>query len=57
MEVGGRRVHEGAERHELTVESFDVVRGEYPTKERLLEAQGLLITGSGAYRASFVELR
>jgi hypothetical protein len=31
----------------ITIECYDVIEGSYPTDERVREAQGLLITGSG----------
>lgn len=34
--------------HKLTVEGYDVVQGKYPSEERLKQADGVLITGSGA---------
>ena len=32
---------------ELTVESYDVINGVYPTDERVREADAVLLTGSG----------
>lgn len=31
----------------ITIESYDVVKGEYPSEERIMVANGLVITGSG----------
>lgn len=33
--------------YKLTVESYDVVNGDFPTEDRIKSADGLLITGSG----------
>jgi hypothetical protein len=33
--------------YKLTVESYDVVNGDFPTEDRVKSADGLLITGSG----------
>jgi len=38
----------GSTHHKLTIESYDVVQGCYPSEERVKEADGMLLTGSAA---------
>lgn len=38
---------EGMSGEFITIECYDVIEGNYPTDERVRQAQGLLITGSG----------
>ncbi|SCV69457.1 BQ2448_2477 [Microbotryum intermedium] len=40
---------------ELTVESYDAVQGQYPTQERVKEANGVLITGSASSAYESIE--
>ncbi|GAA5964102.1 hypothetical protein JCM3765_000904 [Sporobolomyces pararoseus] len=38
----------GSTRHTLTIESYDVVQGVYPSEETIKKANGVLLTGSAA---------
>lgn len=42
----------GSTHHKLTIESYDVVQGCYPSEDRVKEADGMLLTGSGKFTAS-----
>lgn len=43
--------------YKLTIESYDTKNGDFPKEERVKQADGLLITGSGTFALALPSLR